>query len=293
MQKKKKNINTGKNEIWIYPDGGYSDILILSGVLKQCYDKNPQLKYCLVRRAAFTSLLNGHPAIKKIDFPPENAYILKTSDVLKKKPLKGIQRPYQIMAKFFGLQTPVEEILYLPDNNDEDRLLTDFLPEDQGKMVIIAPTSVSPRKMMDTLLWQNIAAELKGKGIFVVQAGLKDDTYIKGTYSLLGMTTSQQLISLLKRSDAIICVDNFIMHAAHIIKKPAVIIWGPTHPTVYGYPEHTHIQCPTDHCEFRDKCLGPEFPDNCITSCMLKNRHCMNMVSVDKIIKTVIKMCSS
>ena len=75
IEKKIKNYNHG---IWINPTGGYGDILMLSGVLKQCHDKNPTVKYNLVRRTIYLNLLKGHPALEKIGLPPKNATIIKT-----------------------------------------------------------------------------------------------------------------------------------------------------------------------------------------------------------------------
>jgi len=288
---KKIGIKEENNDIWINPTGGYGDILMLSGVLKQCVETNLQLKYNLVRRAIYTNLLNGHPAIKKVGYPPKNAHIITTDYWSKEKLGNGNQRPYQILARLFGLQTPVNEYLYLPGESIEDGLLQDLIPDQGNKIAIIAPSSISPRKMTEPMIWQEIVEKLKGKGIFVIQVGSKDDIYIKGAYSLLGLTNPRQLISLLIKSDVILSVDNFIMHAAHLIGKSAIILWGPTHSTVYGYPEQIHFQCSTNHCEFRNKCLGPKFPGNYKTPCPIKNWHCMSKVPADKIIDYAINIC--
>jgi ADP-heptose:LPS heptosyltransferase len=285
------NIKDDQQEIWINPVGGYSDILMLSGVLKQCIDINARLKFCLVRRAIYTSLLDGHPAIKRTGHPPKNAQIITTEYWSKEKPGKDIHRPYQILARSFGLQTPVEEVLYLPWEYDEDKLFQEFIPFDNRKIAFIAPSSVSPRKMMDKSLWQNLVEKLKSKGIFVVQVGNKDDIYIRGAYSLLGLTTLRQLISVLNKSDVIISVDNFIMHAAHLIGRPAIIIWGPTNSKIYGYDEQIHIQGSSSICELRNKCIGPDFPDNCQTPCPVKHRHCLSKVPVDNLVENVINIC--
>jgi ADP-heptose:LPS heptosyltransferase len=110
---------------------------------------------------------------------------------------------------------------------------------------------------------------------------------------LLGLTTLHQLISILNKSDVIVSVDNFIMHAAHLIGKPAIIIWGPTNSAVYGYFEQIHLQCSTKQCEMYNECLGPDFPDNYKTLCPFKIRHCMNGISVNKIIDNACNICFS
>jgi ADP-heptose:LPS heptosyltransferase len=292
MSGKVTNIKNDNKEIWINPVGSYGDMLMLSGVLKQCMDSNPRQRFCLVRRAIYTDLLNGHPAIKEVGYPPKNASVITTDYWLKEKPGTDNNRPYQILARLFGLQTPVIENLYLPGKNDEDKLLLDFIPSDDKKIAVIAPTSMTPRKMMGPLIWQDITERLRNRGIMVIQVGHKDDIYIKGSYSLLGLTTPRQLITLMIKSNVIISVDNFIMYVAHLICKPAIIIWGPTNSKVYGYAEQIHIQCPTNHCEFRNKCLGPEFSANASSPCPLKDKHCMSLVSIDTIIENTFDIFS-
>jgi len=288
-----KAIHTEKNdqEIWICPSGSYGDILMLSGVLKQSMEQDPKQKYCLVRRAMYSDLLNGHPAFRKVGYPPRHATVVTTEYWLKEKPGAGNKRPYQILARQFGLPTPTKEILYLPGSLDEDKLLQDFIPAEGRKIIVIAPSSVNPRKMAKPSLWQTVVEGLKHKGIMVVQAGQKDDIHIKGAYSLLGLTTPRQLVSLLAKSDVVISVDNFVMHAAHLIGKPAIIIWGPTRSKVHGYTDQISIQCPTRHCEFRDQCPGTESAQ--VSPCPLKGNHCMNMFSPERIIKKAIDICFS
>jgi ADP-heptose:LPS heptosyltransferase len=278
-------------DAWINPTGGYGDILLLSGVLKQFVDADPTVKFNLVRRAIYSDLFKGHPAIRRMGYPPKNAQIITTDYWLKEKLGKKNKRPYQILARLFGLQTPIEEKLYLPEENNDDRLFQDFIPTDRGKIAIIAPSSVSPRKMMDPMIWHIIVEKLKNNGLFVIQVGHKDDIYIKGTYSLLGLTSTRQLVSLLTKGDIIISVDNFVMHAAHLAGKSAIIIWGPTRADIYGYPGQIHFQCPINHCAFRNKCLGPQYPENYRSPCPVRNRHCMNLVQLDTIIENVNHIC--
>ena len=251
-----------RNEIWINPTGGYGDVLMLSGVLKKSTVINPKLKFNMVRRAIYSDLFKEHPAIKKIGYPPKDANIITTDYWSKEKIGKGNQRPFQILSRLFGISTPAEEILYLPGDYREDRLLHSFMNSRGRKIAIIAPSSVSPRKTMHPLIWQDIVDKLEKREFFIIQVGQKNDIYIKGAYSLLGLTTIRQLIALLIKCDIIICIDNFVLHAAHLVTTPAGVIWGPTRSTIYGYPEQVHIHCSVNHCQFRNKCLGADFPDN-------------------------------
>jgi ADP-heptose:LPS heptosyltransferase len=280
-----------KKDIWIYPCGTLGDVLMLSGVLKQCIDRNPQQKYNLIRRALYADLLNGHPAFALAGHPPKDATVVTSDYRLMETPGPGSKRPYQILARKFGLRTPVQEILYLPGLQDEDTLLHDFISSDNRKIAVIAPSSANPRKMTGPAIWLNIVEELKRKGVMVIQVGEKEDMYVKGSYSLLGLTTPRQLISLLAICDCVIGVDNFVMHAAHLIGKPAVILWGPTRSKVYGYSGHIAIQCPVRHCKLRNHCPEPASSTGKFSPCPLKDRHCMNLISPDTVLKKAIDIC--
>lgn len=278
-----------QNGTWINPTGGYGDILMLSGVLKQCIDENANVKYNLVRRRIYQNILDGHPAIKTTGFPDRQAKIITTDYWAKEKLGGGQQRAYQILARIFGLDTPIEEKLFLPGEIEEDRLFYKFLPNNGKKVVIIAPSSNSPRKALDTGIWHHLVQKLKDEGLFVLQVGEKNERYIKGAYSLLGLTTPRQLIALLNKCNVVISLDNFVMHAAHLIKIPAVIIWGPTAAEVYGYDKQVHIKNTEHDCTMINSCLGPEYADNYGTPCPLKEKSCMQGITADLIFDHTLK----
>ena len=305
-----KEIINDKHGIWINPTGGYGDILLLSGVLKQCFDKNPSMKYNLTRRTIYQNLLRGHPAIEKIGFPPRDVKIITTDYWMKEKigivsalvhdpdiiildePQTGLDPKARVDVRNFILELrKMGKTIFFSSHLLYE--VSEFIPFNGRKVAVIAPSSDSPRKMMEPMIWHHVVEKLLKKKIFVIQVGRENDIYIKGTYSLLGLTTPRQLISLLKKSDIIISVDNFIMHAAHLFKIPAIIIWGPTDSKVYGYTEQIHLQCPYNDCELHDKCLGPNYPENYGTVCPFKNKHCMNHISVDKIYNSVINIFDS
>ena len=128
-------------------------------------------------------------------------------------------------------------------------------------------------------VWQQVIDRLITYDVFVIHAGKRREIHLHNTYSITGLTTPRELINLLGKIDLVLCADNFVMHAAHLRKKPAIVTWGPTSHEVYGYPEQIHLQAPLDHCEFRDKCLGPNYFENYSTPCPLKKDHCLNRIS--------------
>jgi len=268
---------------WLNPTGGLGDILMISGVLKLVVDKNPAKLFNLVRRSIYQSILKDHPAIKLIGYPPKNAVIIGTDYWSREKLGPGDQRAFQIIARSFQLSTPVEEKLYLPGNLNQDDLLFQYLPLKAGKNLVIAPYSDSPRKMMPLARWEAIVESLAKEGYVILQVGKSNEVPIRGAYSLLGLTTPQQLVSLLARCNAVITVDNFVMHCSHLAGTPAVVLWGPTDPCVYGYSGQIHISPSNDFCKLKDKCLGPEYPENYPTGCPTEADHCLKSISLEEV----------
>ena len=277
---------------WINPIGGLGDTLMVSGVLKQVVDRDPSKKFNLVRRTKYLSILKGHPAIGRIGYPPKKARIMDVTYWSLETLGPGLQRPYQILARAFGLPTPVEEKLYVPWDLAEDPILHNMIPWKKPN-IVIAPASDSPRKVMSPVIWHRLVDFLRADGMFVMQVGRIYDQHIRNAYCLLGLTTPRQLLSLLRKCDLVITSDNFIMHAAHPIDKPAVVLWGPTEHKMYGYPEHIHIQMPKSCKLSKDEdCIGSgknKGETVYAKPCPMGPRHCLDQVRPEMIHETVKK----
>jgi ADP-heptose:LPS heptosyltransferase len=272
---------------WINPIGGLGDMLMLSGILKLVIDKHPQVCFNLVRRTRYQQILKGHPALRYIGSPPVGANIIGTDYWAREKLGAGNFRAFQILARMFHLTTPIEEKLFISGNIDETDPLCELIPWKIKPVALIAPNSDSPRKMIHPMNWHRLVDQLMYCGFFVIQVGRRGEQHIRNAYSLIGLTTPRQVISMAKKCRVLITVDNFIMHVGHLVEIPTVVMWGPTDHKVYGYPEQIHLQAPLDHCALRDECLGPGNPQNYNSICPQEKSHCMNMISMDIIIDTI------
>lgn len=285
-----EKLKASSQKPWINPIGGYGDILMISGVLKLVIDNDPQRQFNLVRRTKYLTFLKGHPAIAEIGYPPKGATVIGT-DYWAKEPLGGNdQRAFQILARTFGLKTPVNEILYIPQGLEDDPLLFSMIPWG-GKNVLIAPSSDSPKKIMAPEIWHHLVEMLRTNAFFVLQAGRLKDVHIRNAYSALGLTTPYQLIALLRKFDVIVTSDNFIMHAAHLVGARAVVLWGPTLSEEYGYEGQLHLKGDRG-CEFDDKtdCLIASRNGEVNVygnPCPLGKDQCMNRIHVARIFAAV------
>lgn len=280
---------------WINPIGGYGDMLMLSGVLKQVVEKYPGKKYNLARRTNYVSFFEGHPAIKSIGYPPKDANIKNVNYWGMDKLGGGIQRAYQVLAKSFGLEVPIEERLYLHNLDQDDSLLYDFLPFKKIN-IAIAPSSDSPRKIMPSDLWHMLVDMLKFDGYFVFQVGRLRDLHIRNAYSLLGLTTPREAIKVIEKADLVITSDNFIMHATKLVGKPAIVLWGATLKEVYGYDEHYHVTA-IRACQvpYWEECIDSQKNRNGSiygTECPLGSNHCLAGINVNEVYGLAKKIIS-
>lgn len=272
------------NERWINPNGGLGDTLMLSGVLKQVLENCPSRKFNLVTRTKYDPMLKGHPAIGKIGHPPRDAGFVGCNYWDQPDYAQGL-RPYQVLARMFGLSIPVPERLYVPWTIDDDLMLMQAIPWREHN-ILISPSSCSPRKQMDAEKWESLVARAVDDKIGVVQAGEIRDRYIRGSFSLLGLTSPKQAIALLRHFDVIVTSDNFLMHAAHLCELPAIVLWGPTDHRVYGYDDQIHFQA-KPQCVCSNGCIGPARGPLYPTECPEGKNHCMNQIDLDAVYQAV------
>jgi ADP-heptose:LPS heptosyltransferase len=276
---------------WINPIGGLGDALMLSGILKIIHKNDPSQRFNMVRRTGYTNIYKGHPAIAAIGFPPKDAAIIGVDYWSRENLGPGNQRAFQILARMFGLKTPIEERLFLPNEISSDPFIEEVM-KSYKKIIVVAPASDSPRKVMSFNRWHALIDLLTTDGTLVVQVGRKHDPRIRNAYSLLGITTERQLVLLLRRASMAVAADNFVMHAAHLAGAPAIILWGPTRHEIYGYAEQTHFQaeprCAHAHC-----CLGPQHPENYPRECPEEEiDRCMNAIPLEEIARSVAQHSS-
>ena len=258
---------------------------MLSGILKQIIENNPEASFNVVTRTAISQILQGHPAIEEIGHPPPDAHIVGTAWWNHEDFGKPNKRAYQILAEMLGLKTPIEERLYVPWKSEDDPILMKNLPLKELN-VMICPASDSPRKDMHPLNWEKLVEKLNQDNINVVQVGNRQEPYIRGAFNLLGLTSLKDSIALIRHFDAVITSHNFYMHAAYLSNVPTVVLWGPTDHQIFGYAGQIHLQAkPT--CEYIEDCKRPKHRYLHDRMCPNKDEHCMSQHKIETIYRAV------
>jgi len=268
----------------VWMAAGYGDMILLSGVLKKSLDYFPNLKFDLIRTTQKTMLLAGHPSVRKHDFYSGGDVVVAgyAGDA---RFQAGKARAYRVIADIFGLPGDMNEELYLPLEDVSLEVFKKVLPWKKINIAIVAD-SASPRKKLPDQKWEKIVEALSGKGYFVAQLGKGDK--IKGAYSLLGQTSPKEAVKLLNCFHLVITGDSFLMHGAKCAGVPAVVLWGPSSPEIFGYPDHQNVRgrrdcgCLSHQCYKLDG--GPEFHSACAHP---QETRCMNNIAVDEVLERV------
>ena len=271
---------------WINPFGGLGDALMVSSVLKQVSERFPARKYKLVDRTKYREFLQGHPAIERIGHPPPGAHLVSTDYWRHSNFQRPGARAFQVLAGILGLELPVEEILYAPWEFADNAVIMERIPW-QERNVLICPSSDSPRKEMSTAKWEALIDKLKPAGMGVVQVGRLSERYIRGAYSLLGLTKPRELAALIRHFDVVVTSDSFIMHAAKLCGVPAVVLWGPTDPRIYGYAGQFHLRSEKACNDYPNGCIGPGLTGNYRSACPKGANRCMDALKLETIYNAV------
>jgi ADP-heptose:LPS heptosyltransferase len=270
---------------WISPYGGLGDALMLSGVLKQVIDRHPEKRFNLITRTKYGHLLSGHAAIDMVGHPPDSAVVIHADYWSTEEYTQKGGRAYQVLASLFGLPTPIVELLHVPWEYEDDPFLMSLLPPG-GRKIAISPSTDSPKKQWPIAKFEELTAQLVHEGSVVCQFGRMNDPYVRGSHSLLGLTSPRQAISLLRHFDCVITQDSFFMHAAHLLNIPAVVMWGGTCSKVYGYAGQHHLS-PVRKCSYGQGCIMEATESPYADICRDEDGFCMQDIAVEDVMGAV------
>ena len=135
----------------------------------------------------------------------------------------------------------------LPIDSPQDKIYIERLLAGNGlggedKLVAISVGAASSTKLWDTENFLKLCDELchKYKLILIGSSNHKArGEYISQNcrgkvWDFIGLTTMGQMVSLLKRADAVVTCDTGILHMASYLNRPLVVIFGPGNEAKYG-----------------------------------------------------------
>lgn len=280
---------TPKTPIWLNLRGGVDTVLMVSGLLRQVIEKDPALRFNLVRRRNSQELLSGHPSIETDGFPAKDAKVITLDYGLNPALGAAADRPYQVLARQLGLTTPVAETFYLPGTLEGISFLDSFVPWGKQPVVLLGTFSDTACKRFHPMAWHIVVEQLTAQGCFVVQIGAGNEIHIRGAYSLLGVLSVRQQLALLKRCDTLVTVDNYLVQAAQLAGTQTVALWGPTSPEVYGCAGQVNLTPSKNSCSETTCRTEVDGRWQWQQQCPRGELHCMNGIPPDVVVYSALK----
>lgn len=272
-----------KEKIWIYPEGFYSDLIMLNSVLNVFSRIYPERKLKVIKRSEYSFFFIGNPAIDEIGFPKSENTILRMDYWNREDYLASNLKPYQYFAKMLSLDIPIPEETILNINRNNTDLGVLKIPWKKHN-ILIAPFTNSPYFKLHPYRWHNIVDSFLDEKSFIIQIGSANHIHIKGAYSFLGLSDINTVLGLMSQIDLVITEENHLVEIANFFKKPAIIVLGPNSETVQTY-DRQHIV----KLEIKDSnnCLDyKKLNSHVLTSFSSEFRHldyCSNTIDINQV----------
>lgn len=150
-----------------------------------------------------------------------------------------------------------------------------LLDEPASGYLIAHPGCAQRSKRWPLRHWQALIQALQDEGWALVLTGGADDAGAcaalarGGVRCLAGKSSWQVLTALVSRAAAVVACDTGIVHLAQAVGTPAVALFGPTDPAIWGYSEPRHrslahrLEC--SHCNL-GRC--PKVAAGAISPCL-------------------------
>lgn len=150
-----------------------------------------------------------------------------------------------------------EELPELPIDTDvlsRMKLVIDSLKK---PIILVHPLISYWNKMLSFNKYKFIVSNLSKLGtVLQIGTSVSNDLISDKGINLIGKTSLQESLALIKLADVIFCGDTFIQHASATLKTPSVVYFCGTAPMEFGYPFFTNIFNP-DIVPCQVRCARP------------------------------------
>ena len=177
-----------------------------------------------------------------------------------------------------------------------EELFAGFVQEETPAKIVglaIGSSPQWPSKRWAVESFQELSKRLIGKQYRVVLIGSKEDAALAEKWTgeitgkwlnLVGKTSLQELVSIIKRLDVLVAGDTAPLHVAAAVKTKIVTLFGPTDPARHTPPQSDVIIL-TRHLPCQPCYKG---------DCRIEEKNaCLNRISVDEVFQAVLKQLTS
>ena len=166
---------------------------------------------------------------------------------------------------------------------EDMKLETEEIPLPKQPYVVIHNSggNIGQLKLLPVQTCREVVNYLNKRKIVVIQPGVKEDIYIKGCVDYRGKTNFFQTAYLIKNSLFYLGIEGLLAHIAKAVGKKAIICFGNTPVSCFGYKENINFS--------QKKCHPPCWwaSGQVHNECMLKHDYCQNLPTTEMIIEMI------
>lgn len=158
---------------------------------------------------------------------------------------QGTEPAWRQLAAFHGIDMEDGSPELVTSPADEAWADEIVAPWRGRKRVLISYRTPRAEKEYPLAKWRLIVDALRSEAV-VLELG-EDPSLLTGTQLIRPMPGLRQSAALARRCDCAVSIDSFPAHLAAAVGTPAVVLFGPTNPAVWGHPTTTCIRttgCP-------------------------------------------------
>lgn len=194
-------------------------------------------------------------------------------------------------GKELGLNDHFYNYGFFPAFNSSNNTEFNELIKSEKKIITLHCCSGwSPYKDWNIFKWQEIVNKLNyhySSKYTAVQIG-KNDIKLEGTVDMRNKLTVSESIQLIKKATLHLGIDSFSNHATALLPyTPSIILWGSTHPGIFGYGHNINVWKPLK-CSPCNKIYNhlSKTPQE---ACPSEPHPCMSTITADEVFNLILK----
>jgi len=190
------------------------------------------------------------------------------------RPNQGDEHVIRQVANFHSIKLMDESLEIFISSQDETWAKNFVYSRGSKPIIFLNAMSQHPEKNMPVDLYEDLVRRLS-RAFHIIQ--FEQDGSPHADVELVMPTPGiRRAAALIKRLHCVVTVDSFPGHLAHAVGTPAIVLFGPSNPSVFGHPSNYNIRsniCPVCADSMRrPQCRRPR---------------CMEALNADEIVDTV------
>jgi ADP-heptose:LPS heptosyltransferase len=261
---------------------GYGGLIMWTALVRELHQRAPDHKVALVRGPRWHQRLRGR-RWSRFDWSPvyDNNPRMVRPDAIRRGDkvvyvdmddarhlywhsvddrridLRTDGHAIEILCRVHGIQSPeLRGELFL---TEQELAVGAGLAAELGPFVAVEPHTkdeFTPNKRWPFERWQAVVDALAGQ-VPMVQVGAPGGAALAGVRDLTGRLSFRETCAVLAHSALFLGPEGGLMHAAAVLRRPAVIVFGGyISAALTGYAEHVNLLAETDciNCGLRTPC---------------------------------------